>query len=764
VLEHPPATAPAPAAAGAVTVRFVPDVERYAGAVAELVRAPGAGAPVPVLRPPGSVFPAELEGATVRAGTADGAGGPCWQRAGRADPQAWYRSAAPADPAPSDSLVLAAGDPDWALAGMLHAALTGRPFRWCAHERELVEASAAAGSVAVCLPLDAVEPGLVRQLTEAGSFRVPRPGVDQVALAGRPLSVLTARTLEILTRVVARAAVRRHQPVTRSALVSTEPVPGRLRGGEVTQLDPDEATLPAVRGLADPDLLMLWGHSREDLFHLGGDALCGASREAAAADPAERLPACRLDGRCVKDGELLPVAGLGTRVLVIGGCNIMRLGRRAGTFAPEFALSLSAQEGAAEVVVAGPWTRSGSPVELAFLYRLLRAGVPLAEAVRRLSVSLPFTGSERPDYVVLGDGDRVLFPPAGDRADVRVADQATGADVDCRDLDTELVQFDLAEPAGELYVRAVDADGRPQAGTGLHSAVVPTPAGGCQVAVFGWSRIQRDRLRLRVDSRAPAVAASAALAAAIRSLHAYGRLLRGYLPKLKNQEQELRSLATFLARRVGEARSRTDAYAEAERKGAEAEQLLSRMDSALCRYLVDRVSVRAFVWHDQYLQVDGTFHVTGHRTSGECPYCGGVVMVRDVGWRFDPAVARELSICENCGTIADREAGGVLPVLTGPSTLVRGATTRFRVQLTSRSAVPEAGWMGIRLRQASRHGTEVAPALSELRLPPGGTAEAEFDVRVGEAMPAHMEILRGFWTSRLGITVFQRPVWVVPAD
>ena len=92
------------------------------------------------------------------------------------------------------------------------------------------------------------------------------------------------------------------------------------------------------------------------------------------------------------------------------------------------------------------------------------------------------------------------------------------------------------------------------------------------------------------------------------------------------------------------------------------------------------VDVRAFVWHDQCLEVDGTFAVTGYGPEGRaCPYCASAVVVKLVGHAFDPGIARELSICEACGTISDTPVKGIAPVFDGPEVLERGRSHAYAV-------------------------------------------------------------------------------------
>jgi hypothetical protein len=663
----------------------------------------------------------------------------------------------------TETAVIAFGDALWALPAMLDAASTRRAFLWVGSEDELLEvARGGFDSLTVCLPFADFTSDTVDRVVRGVSFGTSLPRMRHVAFQRTGLSFLTARTLEILTRVVALQATSEQSRVGRVGWVLTEDGQRPLLDPDVVTVGADEATAAAVVELGELDLLMLWGHSREDLFHLAGDALCGASSEAFSADPRGRLPACMHDGRCVKEGRIVRIADIPARALVVGGCNIVRLGDR-GTFAPEFALALSALEGRTSVVVASPRTRSGSPVEHVFLYRLLRAGTALDDAVRVMNNALPLWGLEIPDTLVLGAGHRPLFPADQKAGPAAVTRHAAGWTIEFRDVDAHYAEFRLPTAASTIWVRLAEATPAPAALDELYSAAAPEPDGSLRVFVFGRGRLVADRLEIVVDEREPAGHERAALASVYRNFDAYGRLLRSYVPKLGNQHDELRSLGRYIARQVKDARYRLDACAKAEAKAAESRALRLRMDESLCRDFLERVAVRAFVWHDQYLDVDGTFGIDRYGASGQrCPYCEGVIVVKHVKHVYVHAVRRELAICETCGTISDIPRRGIRPLFRGPEVLERARSHAYAVVVRNVLPRPVDGQLGFRVRRAGRFGTGVDPPLVAVSLESGEEKVLPFELTIGEEMPAHMEVIRGFWVSELSVSVFQRNVWIVP--
>lgn len=658
-------------------------------------------------------------------------------------------------PAPTGA-VLGWGAADWAVPAMLHATLTGRPFLWFEREDELVEAAGAdLPELTVAVPLPGFRLPLLHRLTAARGFHVDLPRVRDVELCARPLSFLTARTLEVLSRVVAKHQAYRGTTVERATWLFTGEQPGPAVDLDVTYLSREESTAAHLELAGDTDLLVLAGHSREDLFHVGPDALCGRSAE--SATPGEgALPACAHDGRCVKDGEVLPVSRLGAKAILVHGCNVLRVG--GGSFAPEFTIAFTALEGACNAVVGSRRTRFGNTDEQVLLHQLLRTGRSLGEAVRLVNNSLPFTGPESPDYLLLGEVGWAPYAVPDGRATVEVASDGDGWRVTATDVDTPVLEVRLPSMPGELYVRP---DGDRDAWHGLRHAVAPEPDGSARVFVYGWQRLLAPRLAFRVTTEAPAADRLASLAAAVRSAP-YRRLLRSSSTRFDNQEAELRSLSTAAARAVTEVRHTPAAVLELEERVATATDALARMDEAVCRSLLDRIATGAFVWLEQYTEVDGTFRVEEHLPPESCPYCGAQVVRKAIRQVFTPEVARDFGLCQTCGNVWDAPLGGIRPELRGDPVLRRGTTATHEVVVGNRLGRSARGFLGFRLYQAERHGVTVTPAVTEVVVQDGADAVVPFRIEVGEAVPAHMEFLRGFWVSELDVAVFQRNVWVVP--
>lgn len=652
------------------------------------------------------------------------------------------------------------GDYQWTLPAMLHASLTGKPFLWCMSKDELIEVIAGnAGSLTVCIPQHQLDLDFLQRLTDIRSFRLNIPQVQALNFSAQPLSFFTARTFEILTRLPVKHHLYRQTFLEQSAWVLTGETVEKETDPDVTLLTKKDAHVGQLQLIAKPDVLVLWGHSREDMFHLGTGALCGMSAEAPLSAHSEQLPACFHDGHCVKNGDLLPATRLTAKVLLLAGCNLMRLGGQ-GSFAPEYTLAFSSLEGMGNLVVASRRTRFGHPCEQIFMYQLIKGGMTIGEAVRVVNNSLPFSGPESPDYLVLGEGDWAPFAPLVNLAQIDIQPEQDGWQVECHDVDAQYIEIRLARFSGQMYVHLLET--APEL-TGLFYAVSPEPDGSCRLFLFGWRRLQAERIVLRVGATAPLRDQQQMLSLAYRN-QAYGRLFRSYLPKFKNWEQELRSLGSYIARRLTEARYLPIAYHEAEVKAVEAEALLGRMDHSICAFLLERIANNAFVWLDQYMEVDGCFQVVEHLPSGQrCPYCASSVARKVIRNQFDQQVAREFATCQTCGNVWDIPLEGINPVFSGGKILARASEHHASVTVKNIFGRRVRGWLGFRVYQAQKHGVIVDPPVQELVLESGEEVEVPFTVHIGERMPAHMEFVRGFWVSELSVSVFQRNIWVVPA-
>jgi hypothetical protein len=805
VLEEPTAAQAAAPAAGIPALLAADNLEDYAVAVALALRRRGAPAFLPVLasrqsRLPDLPFPSQplheqVAGGGLLAGRDWRSFQVLWHRwlapRDMVPPMRWYLTASwpssdppeqlgeavdgclqelretpPAErPAavaqalglpPPAGVVAGLGRCEPLLPAMLHASLAGKPFVWLEDASELLElARSPIEWLTISTPLADLGLDLLNELVRARSFRVPLPRVAALEFQARPLSFFAARTTEILSRLAVKHELYRRQPLGSSAWLFTAETRDHPTDPEVTLLTHEQATAAHVEMLQDPDLLAVWGHSREDLLHLGPDAICGLSAEVPVAGSPGPFPACVHDGHCIKNGELLRANRLPAKVLLLGGCNLMRLGGRGG-FAPEFTIAFSAQEGACAVVVASRRTRFGLHQDQILMHQLMKGGMPLGEAVRVTNNALPFLGPESPDFLVLGEGDWRPFGPGDGRAHVEVSADGEGWLVDCSDVDAHYVEARIPKLEGEPHVQPLEGPFE----EAFH-AISPEPDGGARVILFGWGRLRADRLRFRVTTEPPARAEGEALTAALRN-HVYDRLFASYLPRFENQRQELHSLGAHIARHLTEAAYRPSEHARVSAKAAEAAALLGRLDESLCRYLLDKVGRGAFVWMEQCTEVDGSFHVAEHLEPVPCPYCGSPVARKVLRHRFEPAAAREFALCQSCGNVWDVPLGGINPLLEGPDHLARGGVHSQTVLVANPDDRPRRGWLGFRVYQAEKHGVVVEPAATEVTLEPGGTARVEFTVRLGRGMPAHLEYERGFWVGELSVSVFQRNVWIEP--
>ncbi|MFF0144106.1 hypothetical protein ATK36_4296 [Amycolatopsis sulphurea] len=650
---------------------------------------------------------------------------------------------------PAAGRVVGFGNEEWAAAARLHAWLDRRGFEWFDGADALVAAAGAGRDpLTVCAPPELLTRAVQDAITAATSFRLPHAEVAEVDFPAHAVSFLTARTLPVLTRVVVAHAQYRDRRVERALGLFPERMTGVGDDDALTCLEGNALSAAAVAAADRPNLLMMWGHSREDLFNLGSDCLCGKSFESADTRVGALVPTCVTAGTCVKPGEALPINRIGVPTVVMGGCNVLRLGE-TGLFAPEFSLAFSAQEGGSSAVVTASGVVIGSLAEYLFLYRLLRGGLAVGEAVRLLNAAMPFLGPDSPSYQVLGEGDRVLFDPPPNRAEVRrVGDRVEFTDVSAEFLTVDLPRFDPA-----LRVRV---DGRQE----LYYAVVPRPDAGATAYLFGTGRLDGVDLAVTVDTRPPGGADAGAVVAAVTHLSAYGRLLRGYHAKLKSLEPEWRSTATHLLRQGAKARFDVRAGADADKRAATTAEQIHNADRVLCQHYLDRTaSAKAFTFHEQCLFEDGTFSVVRHGDGGACPYCGDAMMSRLVRSDLVPEVRREVGICRTCGTIWDRPETVPAPLLTLDPVLHPTEPTPVGLELRNGLDRTMRGWAGLTVRRAKQFGYRVEQPPQRVVLEPGEARTALFTLATTAEIPTDAEFLRGYWSSELALTVAQRTIW-----
>ena len=677
------------------------------------------------------------------------------------------RRAADTASEPGTGAMLGWGTPEWSLPAMLLAARTGRPFLWVRDHAEAVdEAGQWAGPLTLSFPHDEATVGEIMALVATRTYSAPGPLSDVLRLASRPLGFLTATSLEVLSSVVGRQlCLALPLPATSVAVftgLDTDPDPG----ANSYLLNRERSAAGYLEAVGDVTALFLSGHSREDLFHLGPDALCGRSLQDAPSGPQARLPACVLDGRCVKNGAVLPAHALSAPVAFFNSCNVMRLGGD-GAFDVHFTLPFSYQEGAGIAVVGSRRTRFGDDnVELTLAERLLRTGRSMGEVVRILNNALPLWGREAPDYLLLGDCEFAPFPAASSAATVTIRDAGDGiVEATCTGVAAEMLELELGGSGPDPSVRIMDVagpDGQP-ADVDLRSAIAIEPDGAARLLIFSWSPLRLSSLSLRVEPGRPHQDVVADVGATLANAAAYRRLLRTYLKGFDNTEQELRSRATALSRSRAQARTVPLALADADAAAAELRAAISRIDQALCDHLLGCIGAGPFVWLEQYESVDGNFHVARHLPAAACPYCQQEVVVREYRHDYHAEARREFGLCNTCGNVWDVVSGTRPPVLTGDDTALRGTEHVQGVVVANDHDLPLRGAVGMRLYQADRYGATVTPGLRPVSVDPGSSREYSFALKLPEGVPAHMEFLRGFLVSGLGVSVFQRNLWVRPA-
>ncbi len=661
--------------------------------------------------------------------------------------------------------VLGWGAPEWSLPGMLLAARTGRTFLWVPTAADAVRAAADwPGPLTLCFPHDEVTVEEVLRLSETRSFTGPGRLAGGLRLASRPLGFLTATSLDVLSGVVGRQLAADLPLPSTTASVFTGLDTDPQVGEDAYLLNRERSSAGYLEAVGDVSALFLSGHSREDLFHLGPDVLCGRSLR--ATGEGVRQPACVLDGRCVKDGEILPAHRLSAPVAFFNSCNVMRLGGD-GAFDAAFTLPFTFQEGRGIAAVGSRRTRFGDDnVELGLAERLLRTGRTMGETVRLLNGALPLWGREAPDYLLLGDAEFTPFAPGPDTARATVSTAADGAtQAVFTGVEAELLEVRLPGAGSDPAVRVVEAvgeDGAP-VHVDLRSALVPESDGGLRLFVFSWQTLRLASLTLRIEASRPHQDLVADTGQALRNATAYRRLLRSCLSGFDNAEQELRSQATALSRRRAEARTAPLGWQDADSTAQELRRQIGRLDTALCGSLLDRIHTGAFVLLEQYESVDGTFHVSRHLPATTCPYCEQRVVVREYRHEYQPEVRREFALCASCGNVWDTAEGTHPPVALGEEVALRGSEHAQGVRVTNTQDRPLRGAVGLRLYQAAKHGVAVTPEVRDVEVPPHSSREFWFTLKLPDQIPAHMEFLRGFLVSNLGVSVFQRNLWIRPA-
>lgn len=663
--------------------------------------------------------------------------------------------------------VLGWGAPEWSLPAMLLAARTGRPYLWVRDCAEAMgEAGQWAGPLTLSFPHDEATVGQIMALVATRTYPAPGPLSDGLRLASRPLGFLTATSLQVLSSVVSRQlSLTLPLPPTSVAVftgLDTDPDPG----ANSFLLNRERSAAGYLEAVGDVTALFLSGHSREDLFHLGPDALCGRSLAGAPSGPSVRLPACVLDGRCVKNGTVLPAHALSAPVAFFNSCNVMRLGG-GGAFDVHFTLPFTYQEGAGIAIVGSRRTRFGDDnVELSFAERLLRTGRSMGEVVRLLNNAVPLWGREAPDYLLLGDSEFAPFPAAPSAAAVTTRDAGDGVvEATFTDVEAELLELALDGSGPDPSVRilgVVGPDGQP-ADIDLRSAMVIERDGATRLFLFSWQPLRLRSLSLRIEPGRPHQDVVADIGTTLANATAYRRLLRTYLKGFDNTEQELRSRATALSRWRAQARTVPLALRDADAAAAELRATIARLDQALCGHLLTCIGAGAFVWLEQYESVDGNFHVARHLPSAACPYCEQEVVVREYRHDYHVGARREFGLCNTCGNVWDVVSGTRPPVVTGEDTALRGTEHAQAVVVANAHDRPLRGAVGLRLYLADKYGVTVTPELRPVSVDPGASREYSFTLKLPEGVPAHMEFLRGFLVSSLGVSVFQRNLWVRPA-
>ncbi|MET9865959.1 hypothetical protein ABZZ16_07100 [Streptomyces sp. NPDC006386] len=670
-------------------------------------------------------------------------------------------------PDAGEGAVLGWGTPEWSLPGMLLAARTGRPYLW---EPTAAEALRAAGQwpgpLTLSFPHDEVTVEQIAQLATSRSWTARGRLADGLALATRPVGFLTATSVEVLSSVVGRQLTLELPLTATTTSVFTGLDTDPEVGPDSFLLNRERSAVGYLEAMGGVNALFLSGHSREDLFHLGPDALCGRSAQNVPFAPGSRLPACVHDGRCVKDGEVLPAHALTAPVAFFNSCNVMRLGGD-GAFDPHFTLPFTYQEGSGVAAVGSRRTRFGDDnVELLLAERLLRTGRSVGEVVRLVNNAIPLWGREAPDYLVLGDQQFTPFAPGADRAQVATrATDGQAVEVLFTDVESELLELRLPSPGPDPSVRVLDAvgpDGQP-CDIDLRTAIALEEDGSARLFVFSWQTLRLNSLSLRVEPVRPHQDLVQDLGRVLTNATAYRRLLRTYLPGFDNTEQELRARATALTRRRAESRTAPRALREADAAADDLRATVARLDEALCDHLVGRIGSGAFVWLEQFESVDGTFQLTRHLPPTVCPYCRARVVLREYRHDYHPQAAREFALCSTCGNVWDVAGGVHPPIALGEDTARRGSEHAQGVLITNNQDRPLRGAVGLRLYQADQHGVSVTPGAQVVEVPPRSSREYWFTLKLPDGVPAHMEFLRGFFVSNLDVSVFQRNLWIKPA-
>ncbi len=676
----------------------------------------------------------------------------------QANPLQWYLSArAPTDPNLDDGdgggIVAAVGDLRWSLPAMLHAALTQRPYVWYPQMAQLEEAMADnTGHITICTPLSELSPEVITRLAERRSFRVSGSRLRNVAYEATTTSFLTARTLWILSCVVAKHDIYRRHPLQRTVWLFMVPVRSDSIGPEVGLLAGHDASLEQLRMHGDADVTMIYGHSRENIFYLRDGHLCGASSDSSQIMDSHHLPACVTDGRCIRDGEVLPVRQLSSKVLCASGCSLVRLGN--SFFPDEFQVGLSFLEGAGNLVVGSLRTNHARYVEQVFLYHLLRSGLSVVEAVRILNNSLPASGAETPNYIVLGEGEWTLFTPSSDSYDLAVEGQPGDWTVVMRDVDAQLVEFSVPDESGELWVTidgAVDRE--------VFYAVVPELDGRCRVFLFGWDRLAADRMIVHVRGEQPALAQLHSMQGALQS-SAYDRVYRSYVPKLKNLTDELHALARHVCRQQTEARFSLSAGARLVEKSIQAQALVHQMDQLLCAALLGKSETTRFVLTpDVFMEADGSFSTEEFLHPSNCPHCGSELLRRIVRHQLARHTSREICICVRCGNIADVPTGGITLRLVGSDSMARGSRHHQSVVVGNPGDRSRQGWLGLRVQEGRPKGVTVEPDIVAVRVEANSSTTVPFTIEVAPRMPAHAEFVKAYFVGDLAISYGHRVMW-----
>jgi hypothetical protein len=619
---------------------------------------------------------------------------------------------------------------------------------------------------------------LLRDLPENSVTVVARPGeLNQstllaIARAGaKPhirLGVLTARSFEALTIVIAKTILHRYASKGRCLTVLDQP---QLRFATGPHRVADWSDLEAQQfgQLVEDDLgvLSLATHGDNIDANLGSGVLCGRGKAAAAErseDPSDPCLAsadfCRRD----PDGSRTRVSidELRCGILYSEACSGANVSD--GIFPSDLALALGALDGWISAYVASAKVARSTEIGGLAFTALMRSGATLGEAAHHCQAMQVSMTGDVPGYVVFGDPD-LRLAGAGDEFVRHVVDWPADAELpatarlECPAPATVIEYVGAgADLGGARFAARIQSDAPASA---VLAFTMPLPES-CGVSVLVFSAAESlcsIRIDLERADSEPAKELASDLGRNIeflRYLHEKAATREGL-----RDTPELQRLASDLELALEKARKlRVEAAVAAAAspvltvagQDAPIKTMIDRLDAALegdDRSLAERwrhwkMPHHLAPFYEPWLTPSGR-----ERPAGPCYLCGTHTFEIDSVAPMRPDLIRRVTHCARCGVLSDRAANEPMIRILAPEHVRAGEPTDL--------ALDEDGSKHFCLSMAISLGLESGSPWLRYSI---SRKSDRFVLEIDKATPSGTYHLIGLRVRRLGLNLTTRPIHI----